>query len=391
MPLNYREVNDMKNLTATMLMIVSAIATLSAGSAANAQQKSYTFGAMLPLTGPAASIGTVFQQGLDMAVDKINAKGGVDGWMLKPLVVDHKATAQGGIMAMSQLVNLDHVPYVLSSFSSVALASQPMAAQNHVLLINIGGPSDNLLNQPWLYNNQVMGVTLNDPLAKYLHAHGLRTVALLTSEDAYGRGDAEDFTKAWKKLGGKIVADDTFPINATDFTAQLTKIRSTNPDVLYIVAVGSTQGLLVKQARAFGIKSQIVGPLATEALIKIGGAASNGFLATGIAVDPATTDPAARFFLDAFKSKYGHYPEWDSGTAYEAVHLLADLIHEVDAKHGNPRSGDALLAALKANPGFQNYLASGKVTFRDDHGSSRAVAIQEIKQGNFVTVNITRP
>lgn len=381
----------MKKTIATGLVAVGAIAALAANTASHAQGKTYTFGAMLPLTGPAASIGTVFQQGLNMAVDKIDAKGGVDGWTLKALVVDHKATAQGGVMAMSQLVNLDHVPYVLSSFSSVALASQPLAAQNHVLLINIGGPSDNLLNRPWLYNNQVMGVTLNDPLAKYLHERGLKTAALLTSEDAYGHGDAEDFTKSWEALGGKVVAADTFPVDATDFTPQLTKIHGTNPDVLYIVAVGSTQGLLVKQARALGIKSQIVGPLATNALIKVGGAASNGFLATGIAVDPATKDPAARSFLDAFKSKHGQYPEWDSGTAYEAVYLLADLIHEVDAKHGDPRSGDALLAALKANPTFQNYLATGKVTFRTDHGSSRAVAIQEIKDGEFVTVKVTQP
>jgi branched-chain amino acid transport system substrate-binding protein len=381
----------MKKTIATGLAAMAAIAALGAGNPSYAQKKTYSFGAMLPLTGPAASIGTVFQQGLDMAVDKINADGGVDGWMLKALVVDHKATAQGGVMAMSQLVNLDHVPYVLSSFSSVALVSQPIAAQNHVLLINIGGPSDNLLDRPWLYNNQVMGVTLNDPLAKYLHQRGLKTAALLTSEDAYGRGDAGDFTKAWEALGDKIVAADTFPINATDFTPQLTKIRSANPDVLYIVAVGSTQGLLVKQARALGIKSQIVGPLATDALIKVGGAAASGFLATGIAVDPATEDPAARSFLDAFKSKHGHYPEWDSGTAYEAVYLLADLIHEVDAKHGDPRSGDALLAALKANPTFQDYLAVGKVTFRADHGSARAVAIQEIKDGKFITVKVTRP
>jgi ABC-type branched-subunit amino acid transport system substrate-binding protein len=381
----------MKKTIATALMAAGAIAALGVSSPSYAQKKTYTFGAMLPLTGPAASIGTVFQQGLDMAVDKIDANGGVDGWTLKAIVVDHKATAQGGVMAMSQLVNLDHVPYVLSSFSSVALASQPSAAQNHVLLINIGGPSDNLLNRPWLYNNQVMGVTLNDPLAKYLHERGLKTAALLTSEDAYGHGDAHDFTKSWEALGGKVVAADTFPVDATDFTPQLTKIRGTNPDVLYIVAVGSTQGLLVKQARALGIKSQIVGPLATNALIKVGGAASNGFLATGIAVDPATKDPAARSFLDAFKSKHGQYPEWDSGTAYEAVYLLADLIREVDAKHGDPRSGDALLAALKANPTFQNYLAAGKVTFRDDHGSSRAVAIQEIEDGKFITVKVTQP
>ena len=143
--------------------------------------KTFTFGAMFPLSGPAAEIGEEFKRGLDMAIDDVNSKGGIDGWQLKSVVVDHKGTALGGAQAMNQLVNLDKVPFVLTTFTGVALTAQPIAAQNSVLLMNVGGTSNNLLGKPWLYNDQVMGDPLNQPLAQYSYDNRARTAALLAS------------------------------------------------------------------------------------------------------------------------------------------------------------------------------------------------------------------
>src|SRR5579875_125968 len=379
------------SIVASVLAVLILVDFAGTPPAFSQQEKTYTFGAMFPLTGPAAEIGELFVRGLNMAVDEINAKGGVDGWKLKPIVVDHKGTAQGGVTAMNQLVNLDRVPFVITSFTAVGLAVQPIAAHNQVLLLNVGGTSNNLLNKPWLYNDQVMAGPLNEPLARYMRDQKMSTAALLTSEDAYGRDDGVAFTNAWTSLGGKIVASETFPLAATDFTAQLTKIRAANPQVLYIVAVGDTQGLLVKQARALGITARMIGPLATGGLVKVGGTAAEGFVDTGIAVDPSTSDRAARAFLNAYKAKYGQNTEWDSGTAYEAVHVLATLIHGVIAAKGDPRSGAALLKALEEHPTFQNYLSGGQVTFLKDHGSIRALAVQQIKSGKFVTLKVVKP
>jgi len=380
-----------KSIAAGMIALPMLMGFASVQPSSAQQQKTYSFGAMFPLTGAGSEIGELFQRGLNMAVEKVNVNGGVDGWELKPVVLDHKATAQGGVVAMNQLVNLYHVPFVITSFASVALASQPMAARNQVLLLNVGGTSINLLNKPWLYNDQLMGAGLNEPLAQYMHDQGLHTAALLTSEDAYGQDNGIAFTKAWTSLGGTIVATETFPLSATDFTSRLTKIRAADPQLLYVVAIGDTQGLLAKQALALGIKAQLCGPLATTGLIKVAGEAANGFVDTGIATDPNTSDPEAKAFLDAYKQKYGSYPEWDSGTPYEATLLLASLIHDVVADGGDPQSGAALLKELEAHPSFQNYLSGGTVRFLADQGSTRAVAVQQIKNGEFVTVKIIQP
>jgi branched-chain amino acid transport system substrate-binding protein len=236
-----------------------------------------------------------------------------------------------------------------------------------------------------------MGAPLDQPLATYLHDQGLGSAALLTSDDAFGRDNGSAFTKAWTDLGGKIVASETFPLSATDFTPQLIKIRAADPQALYVVAIGDTEGLVAKQARALGISAEMGGPLVTDSTIEIAGAAANGFLDTGIAVDPSTSEPEAKVFLDAYKDKYGSYPQWPMGTPYEAVRLLASLIHDVVADGGDPQSGAALLKELEAHPSFQNYLSGGKVTLLKDHGSTRAIAIRQVKDGKFVTVKIVQP
>ena len=360
-------------------------------SQAQTAGKTFTFGALFPMTGPAAEIGQDFVRGLDLATDAVNARGGVDGWKLKSIVVDHKGNAQGGVQAMNQLVNLDKVPFAMTSFAGVGLAAQPIAAQNQVLLLNVGGTSLGLLDKPWLYNDQIIGEPLNAPLAQYAWDHGKRTAALLTSEDPFGKDNGASFVSAFTKLGGKIVESETFPLGSSDFSSQLAKIKAANPAVLYSVAVGDTQGLLASQSRAADIKALMLGPLVTMSLITTGGRASEGFIGAGIAVDPNTKDSTAKAFIAAFRAKYGRDPEWGSGTPYEGVLYLATLIHEVVRSGGDPRSGAALLKAVEAHPSFQNVLSGGTVTLLKDHGSTRAIALTEVRDAKFVTIKVVQP
>jgi branched-chain amino acid transport system substrate-binding protein len=366
-------------------------AATAAKPAASAAGKSYSFGAMLVLTGPAASIGEQNRRGMQLAVDDINAAGGVAGWVLAPNTQDTKATAQGGTEAINQLVNIGKVPFVISEFSGPTLAAQPVVAQNHVLMVNAGGTDSNLLNKPWLYDNQVMIPHLAAPLAKYAWDQGYRKLAMLVTNDAYGDGGRKAFTEAWQKLGGQIVADELFPVNATDFTAQLAKVKAGNPDVVMTVAVGQTQGLVVKQARAFGIQAPFITPLATADLTKIAGPAAEGTIDAGIATDLKTTDPAAKQFIDHYRQKYNEDPDWTEGTIYEVVYLLRDLIDQVTKQQGDPRSGDALLKALEAKPEFHNALAGGSVRFGSDHSVLRTLALEKVVNGKFETISLVPP
>jgi branched-chain amino acid transport system substrate-binding protein len=358
---------------------------------AQAATKTYTFGAMYPMTGPGAEIGQEQSQGSDLAVADINARGGVAGWNLKVIVVDHKGQAAGGVQAMNQLVNLEKVPYVLTGFAGVTLAAQPIAAQNQVVLLNIGGTSINLLDKPWLYNDQLIGEPLNGPLAQYLMERGIRTVATLVSEDPLGKDNAALFIADYTKRGGKVVASETFPVGASDFSAQLAKIRAASPQALYNIAAGNPQGLLVKQARANDFKGLFCGALANPSLPTDGGAAAEGFVTTALAVDWSSKNRDVQHFYTAFKAKHGTDPDWVQGTPYEGVMLLAKLIQTVSRSGKDPRSGAALLSALEADPTFPNCLSGGVVTLRKDHGCTRAVAVSELRRGKFVPIRVITP
>jgi ABC-type branched-subunit amino acid transport system substrate-binding protein len=157
------------------------------------------------------------------------------------------------------------------------------------------------------------------------------------------------------------------------------------------VAVGQTQGQMVKQARALGLNVEILGPLATADLITYGGDAANGFVDSGIAVDPKTTDPGAKKFLDAYQKKYNAEAEWDIGTPYEGTYLLRDLIDGTVKAGGDPRSGDALLKALQAHPEFHNYLAGGTVKFASDQSVDRTLAIRRVVNGKFQVEKLVNP
>jgi branched-chain amino acid transport system substrate-binding protein len=362
-----------------------------AGRSALAQTaKTYTFGALLPLTGFAAEIGQEQSQGMQAGVDAVNARGGVAGWTLKAIPLDHKGTAAGGVQAFNQLVNLEKVPYALMGFAAVILATYPTAVQNQVLVLNIGGISTNLLDKPWLYNNQLIGEPLNVPLAQYAREHGIRTAAILVGEDPLGRDNSAIFSAAFVKRGGTIAASETFPIGATDFSVQLSKIRAANPDAIFNIVAGDTQGLILKQARAAGYRGAFLG-LGQPNLAQLAGDAAEGFISAGLAEDWGSTNRNVRQLFTSYKNKFGKQPSWIGGTVYEGVLLLAKLIDSVARSGKDPRSGAALQAALEASPSFPNCLSGGQVVFRKDHGCTRAVALSELRGGKWVTVRVITP
>jgi len=122
-------------------------------SAAIAQQAPIKIGAILPLTGSGASYGVWMKGGTEMAAEEINAGGGIAGRKLEVIYEDHAADASKAVNAMRRLVEVEKVPFTLTSYSSPTLAVQPIGAQSKVLMMNGGGQSDNLANKEYLYNN----------------------------------------------------------------------------------------------------------------------------------------------------------------------------------------------------------------------------------------------
>src|SRR5512141_470913 len=141
---------------AAMREILSALFTLSllvGATGAAAQGAPIKIGAILPLTGSGASYGVWMKGGAEVAAEDLNAAGGIAGRKLEVIYEDHAADASKAVNAMRRLVEVEKVPFSLTSYSSPTLAVQPIAVQNKVVLMNGGGQSDNLADKEYLYNN----------------------------------------------------------------------------------------------------------------------------------------------------------------------------------------------------------------------------------------------
>ena len=192
-----------------ILSAAFAVSIFAAAGHAAAQGAPIKIGAILPLTGSGASYGVWMKGGAEMAAEDINAAGGIAGRKLEVIYEDHAADASKAVTAMRRLVEVEKVPFSLTSYSAPTLAVQPIAVQNKVVLMNGGGQSDNLANKDYLYNNipvvsNEVGV-IADWLAK---DKKLRSAVLIVANDEAGRNSAKTFGERFAAAGGKVLAEE---------------------------------------------------------------------------------------------------------------------------------------------------------------------------------------
>ena len=375
-----------------LCIVLIALFFLPAFGAGTARGEVYEFGAMFPMTGPAAFIGELFMGAVNQAVDEINAVGGIDGVPLKAVVEDHQGAAKPGADAMNKITLNKNIAYTLGSFVEPNLSAQPIAARNHVIIMNSGGQADSLLNLPYLYNNHVMGGYQMPPLAKYVYAKGFRRVATIIQNNPEGVDNRAAFVRVWKKLGGTVVADEVFDVMDMDFATQLTKIKAAKPDVIYMCAVALQASTILKQKKELGITAQMCGPwIEDPATLMPAGHNADGAISICTYLDYNTPLPFGRNFIINYNEKYapkGATAYWPWANAYENIYIYAELVRRVKANGGNPRNGELLLKALQDNPEFKSVFGAGKLRFTEDHQVRKDLSINLIEDGKPVTVEV---
>jgi branched-chain amino acid transport system substrate-binding protein len=369
----------MKKVFCWLLAITGVISWVLIGwaSTSTAKEEIFRFGLNLPYTGDAAWIGEALARGADLAVDEINARGGIDGVKLQAVKEDSKALPREGVSSMVKLATLDKVPFVVTSFSGVTMACQPIAAENKVLLIDLGSASSEVLNKPFLYTIAVPNVYMMSCLGAWLCEKGYRKGSTLVLSDSHGRDTAATFVKKWSQLGGTIVAQEEYGRGDVAFSAQIAKIKAADPDVVVGSAVGKSSSLLIKQMHELGLIPKTVhinGKWDQYALNEARGA-SIGVMAIDFLLD--VEGQYARDFVKAFSLRYGKNPSWQEANGYEAIYILAELIKRVKAKGGNYRSGETLRDALEGKREFASVYGE-KSKFGDEHAALKPISIVEV-------------
>jgi branched-chain amino acid transport system substrate-binding protein len=308
------------------VLLCTAVFTFAGGSQSS---DTVPIGAVFPLSGQVAFYCNESRDGALLAVEQINAAGGLLGKKLVLLSEDDEGAAEKAVNAFTKLISQNKVGYVLgSSTSGATMAMTALAQQSKVILnspsatnIDVTKAGDFIFRACFI--DPFQGVVGADFAYESLNA---RKAAILYDAGAdYNTGLAASFRDEFKKLKGQIVADEAYQSGDVDFNAQVTRIRAANPDVVYLPNYYNDVALQAKQLRAQGVNCALVGGDGWDGLIdNAGDEILNGFWSAGFAAD--TTDPRGVSFVKAFQARFNKPASQFSALGYDTMMLVIDGI-----------------------------------------------------------------
>ena len=294
----------------------------------------YRIGVMESVTGPGETYGNVAVQAKQLAVDEINAAGGINGRMIELIVEDEKCNAQDAITAYRKLTDVDGVKIILgTSCSGAMLGAAPLAEGEGVVMFSGLATNPDIANAgDYIFRTAMSDAQVGIDTGNVLWADGVRTLATITEATDYAEGVRRTSVEQFEKRGGQLVGEERYASDVTDFRSQITKLLNANPDGLHVAAQSEfSGGTIVKQARELGYEGPIysdIVPIGTTAL-EIAGDAANGMKAITADLDPANSK--AQEVITNFREKYDYVTlPWYLGSAYDDVYITAECLKQTE-------------------------------------------------------------
>lgn len=344
------------------------------------------FGSM---TGTTAAFGTSTDHGVQLAIEEINAGGGVLGKQLKIYLEDDQSKPEEVPAVVSKLISQNKVVALLGEVaSSRSLAAAPLAQRAKIPMISPSSTNPEVTKKgDFIFRMCYLDDFQGASMARFaFNSLGKRKGAILRDvRNDYSVGLADFFTAEFKKLGGTIVTDEKYSEGDSDFRAQLTKIKSTQPEFLFVPGYYSEAAKIAKQARDLGITIPFIGGDGWESakLFEIGGKAVEGSF-YGNHYFAGDAAPEVANFVRKFKERYGEQPDSMAALGYDAAKLLADSI-----KRAGTTDGEALRKVLSETQGWQG--VTGTMSFDANRNPVKPIVILEIKNGQLALKESMKP
>ena len=310
------------------------------------EKEPFRIGVMESVTGPGETYGTVAVQAKELAVEEINAAGGINGRMLELVVEDSKCNAQDSITAFKKLTEVDEVKIILgTSCSGAMLGAAPLAEEAGVIMFSGLATNPDIANAgDYIFRTSMSDVQVGVDTGNTMWADGVRNLATISESTDYAEGVRRTTVDQFTKRGGTIVAEERYASDITDFRTQLTKLLGANPDGLHIAAQAEfSGGTIVKQVRELGYE----GPIYSEIVVvgttalEIAGDAATGMKAVIADLDPGNNK--AQEVLADFREKYDYVTlAWYLGSAYDDVYIAAECLE----KTGDDQDADGFRDCL---------------------------------------------
>ena len=377
-------------VAAVLVMVVAAL------TACGSKEDTVKVAILAPLSGPVPTFGVMTRDGALLAIEEWNAKGGVLGKKIVPVVEDSQCTPDPAVNAANKVIDQDKVHYIVGEVCSKA--SIPVSEiANGKKVVQISPTSTNpdvTVGKDGKVKEYIFRACFIDPFqgtvgAKFALGTLKAKTAFIMLDQAndYVKGLAEFFEKAFTAEGGKVVGKETYTSKDTDFSAILAKVAAAKPDIIYLPDYYNIVNLVTKQAKEKGIKAPFMGGDGWDSSDMDLKAADGGYFTNHYS--PQDTRPEVQNLVKAFGAKYKDdkgqpkVPDALAALAYDATNLLLQGIKEVGADD-TTKVKDAL-AKISFNA------VSGKITFDANHNPVKSATILAIKDGKVAFNSVVNP
>ncbi len=321
--------------TVRMIMAFAAALLLCSAYTASAGD-TLKIGSFLAVTGPASFLGDPELKTLQMYIDDINSKGGIDGTKIEFIHYDTKAKAKDAKNFVNRLIKKDRVDVIIGgSTSGNTIAVMDLVEKAHVPLISLAG-SVKIIEpvKKWIFKTPHTDRMAAAKIFEDIKARGFTKVALITGNGGFDKSGRAQCLALAPKYGLVIVADEKYGNSDTDMTTQITKIRSTDAQVIVNFGFGKAPAIVTKNIRQLGVKLPLYQShgVASKKFIELAGEAAEGVRlpAAGLIVADKLpdTDPQKRVLLaykNAYEAKYGPVSTF-GGHAYDALFITVNAV-----------------------------------------------------------------
>jgi len=347
-----------KNRVNMMVVLFSLVISFLAAGCRSGSDTSgpIRIGQTVALTGERTSIGEYLAAGAKMAVDEINAAGGIKGRKVELIQEDSDDTNPAMVNAYNKVLSAKPVAILCNDVSTQNLAIAAIANKEKMPTF-VGGTSPVLLQgNDWFFRFRPSDVLAAQASARFaVQTLGKKKVAIAHLTDDFGMAGRNFLTKYVTDFGGTVVSDESYNRLDRDFTAQLENIRKSGAEVIINWADTYTAATMMRQNKQLGINLPLIGSAAhgTPTTSKLAGEAAYGVYVVMDGVVAQVKDPKAEEWVKRFKQRYNKEPEFNATAAYDAIFLIKQAIENANGATDN-ESIKKGISAIRGYSGIAN-------------------------------------
>jgi branched-chain amino acid transport system substrate-binding protein len=339
-----------------MRKFAALCAAAFASIATAAAPQTLKIGAPQPMTGSDAPFGDKFKKAYTLAVEEINAKGGVNGRKLEIIIDDHQAKNALAATVTEKLITQGQVLVMTGGRASGQAVEIASVCQRLKTPYLVDHPSADIITSKgfeWVFRNNPTGSIYPQAFNRFItEVEGAmpKSAAVIYDNTVFGKTIANSAMTFLKSKGVPIVADEAYPVNTLDFKPLMTKVKATNPDYFLMVAVSTTDAiLLTRHAKEIGIRPRAFvgfggGFGVADFPKQLGPLAQNVFSSAAWSGNP--NEPEVKAFYEKFSKKYGIYPKEHEVEGYSAIYIIADAFKRAKLTGNLEQDRDAVRQAL---------------------------------------------